>query len=394
THELSLGKLGGLFRSLPYTAVTALVASCAVLGIPGFSGFASKTLIHEAILEVANHSHSGYLLAAEKLFILGSALTAAYFIKLFVGVFLGKYKGNSTPKVKETGTVKLVLSVYTALILLVGIFPYKVLHFLESAATGTVIDYQTMLDQLHHVHLWSLHAYQGIAIPLVIGIALFFLARRSKFLEGKLPRWLSIETVFYRPIYEGFIMLCCRGITMVDGTICQSYDQGGTIANKVLRRIKKVDDIIDDVYEQAGQGMALRGINKVEETISDTYDQGGKLANKLLTKATIVDDLINDVSQHSGQGMVKMAQQVDSRIDAAIDGLANKAAIVTEAVAKAESGLQSVFSEPAQIGGGMKKIRLDVWNIDNITISSLVVAIILLIVMLVLYKFGGLNLVG
>jgi len=88
THTLSLRKLGGLYRVMPITAIATLIAALAVLGIPGVSGFISKTLLHEAILEAAHHSHSVWLALAEKIFVLGSALTAAYFIKLYTGIFL------------------------------------------------------------------------------------------------------------------------------------------------------------------------------------------------------------------------------------------------------------------------------------------------------------------
>jgi formate hydrogenlyase subunit 3/multisubunit Na+/H+ antiporter MnhD subunit len=56
THELDMYKLGGLWRKMPLTCVAMFIAVCGISGIPGFNGFASKTLLHHAIWEAYEHS--------------------------------------------------------------------------------------------------------------------------------------------------------------------------------------------------------------------------------------------------------------------------------------------------------------------------------------------------
>ncbi|MFC7095824.1 proton-conducting transporter membrane subunit [Halobaculum marinum] len=49
TGEASLKRLGGLWRRMPVTFATFIVASFAIAGVPGFSGFVSKGLIAKAV---------------------------------------------------------------------------------------------------------------------------------------------------------------------------------------------------------------------------------------------------------------------------------------------------------------------------------------------------------
>ncbi len=83
-HEQNIWKMGGLKSRMPLTFLTFLIATLALIGCPGFSGYFSK----EAILAAALFRSKGLFAAA-----LGTAfLTAFYMIRLFVVVFLGKPK--------------------------------------------------------------------------------------------------------------------------------------------------------------------------------------------------------------------------------------------------------------------------------------------------------------
>jgi len=89
THELDMYKLGGLWRKLPFTAAVCLVAVLGITGMPGFNGFASKSILHHAIIEAYEYGHPSFKYA-EIMFTIISAGTVCSFIKLFGFVFLGK----------------------------------------------------------------------------------------------------------------------------------------------------------------------------------------------------------------------------------------------------------------------------------------------------------------
>lgn len=95
TREKNMYKLGGLYRKMPFAATVGLIAALGITGMPLFNGFASKSILHHAIIEAYEYGHPAFRWA-EYLFTFVSACTAASFIKLYSHVFLGpmpeKYK--------------------------------------------------------------------------------------------------------------------------------------------------------------------------------------------------------------------------------------------------------------------------------------------------------------
>ena len=94
-HTYEMPVLGGLYKKMKWTALTMLVATLAISGVPGFSGFYSK----DAILASSIHftftgpdAHPGHFL----LFVLpvvGAALTAFYMFRMWFLIFGGESRG-------------------------------------------------------------------------------------------------------------------------------------------------------------------------------------------------------------------------------------------------------------------------------------------------------------
>ncbi len=88
-HSQDIQEMGGLRKKLPITFVTFLIATLAIAGVPGFSGFYSKDMILAAALEFgmrsANPLHMIFFLVA--LFTAG--LTAFYMFRLVILTFFG-----------------------------------------------------------------------------------------------------------------------------------------------------------------------------------------------------------------------------------------------------------------------------------------------------------------
>jgi len=83
-------RMGGLARFLPITALTMLVATLSIAGIPPFSGFWSKDPIISAAFE-----RGDYLLYAMTAFT--ALLTAFYMFRLYFRSFGGEYRGAGHP---------------------------------------------------------------------------------------------------------------------------------------------------------------------------------------------------------------------------------------------------------------------------------------------------------
>jgi NADH-quinone oxidoreductase subunit L len=121
-HEQDIWKMGGLMKKMPLTFVTFAVATLALTGFPGLSGFFSK----DAILATAfEHNRAIFWLA------LGTAfLTAFYMFRLCVVVFLGNAKSDHADHAHDgPGVMTVPLLILGALSVVAG-WPFIAGHFL------------------------------------------------------------------------------------------------------------------------------------------------------------------------------------------------------------------------------------------------------------------------
>jgi proton-translocating NADH-quinone oxidoreductase chain N len=113
TKTKDITRLGGLFKTMPITAVSFLLCAFSVMGIPPFGGFFSKYMV------IAGTFQTGHIIIAV-MFLFGAMMTILYLFRVFDLVFLGEAKG---PLAKE-GSTTMVLCVasFALLSLLGGIF--------------------------------------------------------------------------------------------------------------------------------------------------------------------------------------------------------------------------------------------------------------------------------
>ena len=83
--EQDMRKMGGLWRKIPWTWATMLIATCAIAGIPGLSGFFSK----DEILWRAYQASWAYWLVG----VVTAFLTSFYMFRLMYMTFAGEYRG-------------------------------------------------------------------------------------------------------------------------------------------------------------------------------------------------------------------------------------------------------------------------------------------------------------
>jgi len=132
-----LNKLGGLMKYMPLTAVTTLIASFSISGVPLFNGFVSKWSIYVAGIQGANGA--GYLAVCALVAIMTSALTLASFIKFFGVSFLSRPsalveasaggKGN----LEVDGLMQLPQLFLAAMCILLGVVPAIAYNIMNSA---------------------------------------------------------------------------------------------------------------------------------------------------------------------------------------------------------------------------------------------------------------------
>ncbi|HED23930.1 MAG TPA: NADH dehydrogenase, partial [Firmicutes bacterium] len=278
TRELELPKLGGMFKKMPLVGVTFLVAAFGIAGIPGFNGYASKTLIHDALLIAVEHYELFSIELAEKIFVLTSALTICYFIKLFRGVFLGPVPEKLDHQYRLPFSVQAVLVSFALLITGVGLFPNFVLERIIVPAASLLHYEGYAMEHLHHFHFFEWHPLEAMLIVIILAIIIYIPGAWRGWFEWKPPWWLSIYAVIYQPITEKLVAATCRMGVLVDSSVDNAYNRSGSYARELCRYVVDID----------------RGIDKL-------YTSSGKAARKLADRSAEMDSALDETYRKTGQ---------------------------------------------------------------------------------------------
>ncbi len=138
----NLNNLGGLWNIIPLTAVTALVASLSISGIPPFNGFVSKWLIYQ--VSILGGIKVPLFVSCGVVAIFLSAITMASFIKFFSTSFLGDLpcdiKDHITAKRMPAGMniSQIILALICLGLGLAPLFPVKLIY--DSLAGSKLAD--------------------------------------------------------------------------------------------------------------------------------------------------------------------------------------------------------------------------------------------------------------
>jgi NADH-quinone oxidoreductase subunit L len=116
-HSNKIADMGGLFKKMPITSVTFIIASLALAGAPLFSGFTSKDLILEALFHGTSQNSLLWFPFIACMITVG--LTAFYMARLVIRVFFGTQSEHAA-HAHESGlamTLPLVLLAIPAVLL-------------------------------------------------------------------------------------------------------------------------------------------------------------------------------------------------------------------------------------------------------------------------------------
>ena len=216
-HQLDLNKIRGFGRKKPLLMICFLSGALGIAGVPLFSGYISKTLIHESIVEyievLAEHGQSvAAMKSVEWIFLLSGGLTAAYMTKLFTAVFLEKNSDEDLQARYDAIRPSMHLSSALALGIPALLFP-----LFGSLPDRTMVriailaqEFMNVASPEHVLHWFSLTNLKGAAISLIIGAVVYFgfirtvLIRKDSSGEARYvnlwPDKLDMEEALYRPL--------------------------------------------------------------------------------------------------------------------------------------------------------------------------------------------------
>jgi hydrogenase-4 component B len=190
TDTQDLNAMGGLMKYMPVTALTCLVASFSIAGVPGFNGFASKWSLYVAT--ILGSQSAPYLALLGLVAILTSALTLASFLKFFGMAFLARSSAvvraaAAAGKLEADALMRLPQIVLAALCLLLGLVPALAFGLMSAALAGSGQGLAAGLSHLPGIGrvggIWAgsgAAVFSPLVLALVVGAFIWFAARLSR----------------------------------------------------------------------------------------------------------------------------------------------------------------------------------------------------------------------
>lgn len=178
THTLLIDRMGGLFKKMPVTGTTFLIASAAICGLPPLNGFVSEWLIYLGLFHAAQSlSQFPFFVAAAGIIGIAFAggLALACFTKVFGIIFLGEPRQPLTEPSPEAPLSMLwPMGLLSALCIFLGLFPALVFPLLISVASKWA---PLLPFYARHYPVFSSLMTLQIVLALFLGfLLLFFLA--------------------------------------------------------------------------------------------------------------------------------------------------------------------------------------------------------------------------
>ena len=261
-HKLNLNDIRGFGRGKWLLCFAFLMGYIGIAGVPYWSGYVSKTLIHDAILHYLHELHAegvhGFwkydiYSIVEWIFTISGGLTFAYMTKLFICVFVEKnndeklqQKYDSLNKTYMTPLSKFAIGVSALLPPIFG-FTSAIIDRTNKMNNGIMDKLanigETFMTNGHHfenadryLDIFNHECISGALKSLAIGAGVYIIIIRPLLMRrenGKRvyvnvwPEKLDLEDSFYRPLVMGVLVDVC-------GFVCKVLDN---VTNFVTPRL-------------------------------------------------------------------------------------------------------------------------------------------------------------
>ena len=267
-HTRDLNKLRGFGRNRYGFMILVLIASLGIAGIPGFSGYVSKTLLHESIVEAYHMTGLASFKVAEYLFLLAGGCTLAYMTKLFIVLFVRKpspevLAAEEGDGAKDAPRASMVLLAVTAFFIFVGGVLPEVTMLPVGRFASVIMPYGTMR---HTPDFFGWESLEGALITLALGTVIFFAERalvsrkwvpltETPEYVDRMEKLPTLEENVYRP-------LLFTVAPAVFGTLCSALENGVVLAAKGVFAFCKALLAVFDKVVDAGVILLRRTVLK------------------------------------------------------------------------------------------------------------------------------------
>lgn len=284
-HKLDLNDIRGFGRKKPLLKFIYLMGALGIGGIPLWSGYISKTLLHESMVEYIHELEGGHILnslyslhmmeAFEWIFLISGGMTIAYMTKLYVAVFVEKNQ-DAIIQAKYDGMKKYmnplsasVLTSCAVIFPIMGMFPYMTMDKMADMSEG----FMGWNHAGHSVDYFTWVNLKGSVISIVIGAVLYLGVIRPLLMKKQedgsrayVNRWwkyFDLEDYFYRPVLLRFLPTVCAAVCLVidrlvdaivvflrktiykDSLIHKEMDEGNSVTYALGALFNKVEAVLN-----------------------------------------------------------------------------------------------------------------------------------------------------
>lgn len=284
-HKLDLNDIRGFGRKKPLLKYIYLMGALGIGGIPLWSGYISKTLLHESMVEYMHELEGGHILESifslsnmqvfEWIFLISGGMTIAYMLKLFVAVFVEKNQDAAVQEKYDSmknymnPVSSAVLTFCATIFPIMGMFPYVTMDKMADMSEG----FMGWNHAGHSVDYFTWANLKGSVISIVFGVVIYFFIIRtflmkkredgSKIYVNRWWKYFDLEDYFYRPVLLKFLPTIFAAVCLVidrfvdgivvflrktiykDSLIYKELDEGNEITYALGTFFNKAEDALN-----------------------------------------------------------------------------------------------------------------------------------------------------
>lgn len=263
--ELSINKIRGFGKHKNLLKALFLIGMFGVIGMPGFNGFISKTMLHHALSESFDGNQSMFL---EVLFTVCSSFTVAYLLKIFVSIFVDKndeFKGQHKTKIKKRALIPMII--LSLSIVYIAINP----SFLIDVMNKDDLFFNIHLSGHFNMKFYSMSNIKSSITTMLLGVGIYILFIRKYLLVEEFGvevyknpslNWFNLENDFYRPVCKNIYNILSIGFSSIDTFVVKFVKNTDrkirNISNIEMSNIKYNDNAtykVSDMLKKIGNNL-------------------------------------------------------------------------------------------------------------------------------------------
>lgn len=182
-HTREIDRLGGLAKTMPWTALLFLIGAVAICGLPPLNGFVSELLVYMGLLRgvVAPRSGGSAVALVAPVLAMVGALAVACFVKVYGAVFLGTARTEAASHAHEAPlSMRAPAMVLAGCCILIGLAPVLMVRLLDAGVGAWAPETGSSAMRLGDlVPLGAVSVIACSLLALTIGVSVMVARRRA-----------------------------------------------------------------------------------------------------------------------------------------------------------------------------------------------------------------------